>query len=129
MVNPYLAPALEDPEFLKTYQKTRLKELIISVVCHAYGVTFEQINVRSRKRELVEPRQIIMTMLVTMASYTTLASGEVFGRKHSTVLSSKKSISSLLDTDKKFRMRFIRILREIGVRSEDVERVMRKVMG
>jgi len=128
MVNPYLAPAVEDPEFLKTYQKTRLKELIISVVCRTYGVTFEQINVRSRKRELVEPRQIIMTMLVTMASYTAIASGEVFGRKHSTVLSSKKSVSSLLDTDKEFRRKFIRILRNIGLRPEDIETKINRVL-
>jgi len=129
MVSPYVFPAVEDPELLKIYQKTKLKELIISVVCQAYGVTFEQINVRSRKRELVEPRQIIMTLLVVLAGYFTTTAGAIFERDHATVLSSKKIVSALLDTDKEFRIRFIRILREIGVRSEDVEKVMKGVLS
>jgi len=126
MVSPYIFPAVEDPELLKIYQKTKLEELIISVVCQAYGVTFEQINVRSRKRELVEPRQVIMTLVNVLAGYTIEASGEIVGRDHATVLSSKKSVISLLETDKEFRLRFIRILRGIGVSPEKVDKVMKR---
>lgn len=125
MISPYVAPAIQDPEFMKLYGKDNIQFIITSAVCQSYGVAYDQINVKSRKRELVEPRQVIMTLLNTVARYSLANAGFLFGKDHATVLHAKKTISNFIDTDEEFREKIKEILHEIGLEESEVDRTIR----
>lgn len=66
------------------------------------------IKSRSRKRELVDPRQIIASLLLD--KYTSIKCGIVIGgRDHSTVLHSRKAVIDRCSIDKDFRAKYDQI--------------------
>ena len=76
-------------------------------VCDYYNIPIEMIEVKTRKREIVQTRQVAMSL---SKQYTT-ASLEVIGKKvgkkdHSTVLHACKIVNDLIDTDKSFRYQY-----------------------
>lgn len=77
---------------------------IINTVCQHFNVTAEAINGPSRKRELVEARQITMYMAQKLTKTTTTRIGKmVGGRDHSTVLHSCAKVEERLTKDIDFR--------------------------
>ena len=59
---------------------------------------------RSRKRHLVEPRQVIMSLSNCLFRNETLReSGAIFGKDHATVLNARKVVSSLMQTSREFK--------------------------
>ncbi len=77
-------------------------------------------SLSSRKREVVEARQICMYVIRRETTYSFTKIGELFGGKHhATVLHACETISNLIETDKKFENRHSNIL---GYKSELLER-------
>ncbi len=73
-------------------------------VCDFYGVSLESLLSDSRKREIVQARQVAMyfAKIKTKDSLTTI--GTTIGkRNHATVLHACKTVQDLIDTDKSFR--------------------------
>ena len=60
-------------------------------------------NIRSRKREFVQARQIFSMLLCKHTKRTLDSSGGLIGKHHATVLHSKKAVQNMIDTDKEFR--------------------------
>ena len=81
-----------------------------------YGVTYDQINVRSRKRELCEPRQHYMAMLrkYTKLGYKNIA--KEFKLDHSTAIHAIHTILNLLDSDKRLKQTHSKFIAEIESR-------------
>lgn len=79
------------------------KYKIINMVCEFYGVNFDQINVKTRKRKLVIPRQIIMYLLHCHNRYSLESAAKIFKRDHATASHAKKTINNLIDTDIRIR--------------------------
>lgn len=74
-------------------------------VCDYFGITRDDILSRSRKRQIVQARQIAMFLsrqLVENSSLSTIGS-ELGGKDHTTVLHSCNTVSDLMVTDKSFR--------------------------
>lgn len=85
-------------------RKTTDIETINIIVRRYFGIEEETFLSVSRKREIVQARQISMHFcsLYTKASLALIGS-KVGGKDHTTVLHSCKNVSNLIDTDKKIR--------------------------
>ena len=99
----------------KTEAKERLlfaaKKDIIAAVCEEYNTTLEQLCVKSRKRHIVLPRQIIMHFLKMQKKYTLQQIADVFLTcEHATVINADIAVSNWYDTDKSFRAKYDKIV-------------------
>lgn len=93
---------------LKSFIKGSTKELTINViqkmVCEYYDVPYDKLQEKTRKREIVQARQITMYLakIFTKSSLKTI--GEYFGgRDHTTVIHSCQTVRNLMDTDNNFK--------------------------
>jgi len=79
-------------------------EKIRDIVCEHFSLSVDAISTKSRKREVVQARQIAMYLSkqLTKSSLTTI--GNTIGqRDHATVLHACKIVTDLMDIDKNFR--------------------------
>jgi len=77
---------------------------IMQFVCEYFGVTPDFIKQDSRKRKVVEPRQIAMFLMVKVAKLTTVWVGKYFGDKdHTTVMHSCTTVENLMYTNKFYK--------------------------
>lgn len=75
----------------------------ISAVRIAYpDYDIHKLTLRSRKREIVEPRQIVQFLLMPIYAFTTIGRF-TGGYDHSTVISSKHVINDRMDTERTFK--------------------------
>ena len=75
------------------------------VVCEYFNITRETLLSKSRKRNIVQARQIAMYMsrnLIGGCSLSTIGM-ELGGKDHATVLHACNTVSDLMSTDKLFR--------------------------
>lgn len=80
--------------------KKRNVDNIINVVAKTFGVSSDEIISKSRKREIIFPRQIAMYLAREMTDLSFQKIGLYFGNKnHSTVMSSCEKVSQLIKTD------------------------------
>ncbi len=79
-------------------------EYISKVVCDYFNMPVESIQTKTRKREIVQARQITMYFSKTLTKYSLASIGAQIGNKdHATVLHACKTVNNLKDTDKNFR--------------------------
>jgi len=79
-------------------------DYIQKVVCDFLDMPHDVINSKTRKREIVQARQIAMFFAknLTKSSLATIGS-QIGGKDHATVLHACKTVNNLMDTDKRFR--------------------------
>jgi len=76
-----------------------------SVVCEYFGITIEDMLASTRKRNIVQARQIAMYLsrnLISSCSLSTIGQ-QIGGKDHATVLHACNTVSDLISTDKVFR--------------------------
>lgn len=79
-------------------------EYISKVVCDYFNMPVESLQTKTRKREIVQARQITMYFSKTLTKYSLASIGAQIGNKdHATVLHACKTVNNLKDTDKNFR--------------------------
>ena len=83
---------------MKTEDKK--KDYILSVVSKYSGLSLEDLRKKTRKRSICQNRQIACYFLLKYTYLTTSKVGEVFNLDHSTIVYSRKNISSLIKFDK-----------------------------
>ncbi len=90
---------------IKNTKKDITIEFIQKVVCNYFNVGLDLIKSKTRKREIVQARQISMyfSKNLTKSSLTTIGS-KIGGKDHATVLHAYKTVNNLMETDKKFRL-------------------------
>ena len=77
---------------------------IINVVCKHFSLDTATIHTKSRKREVVQARQIAMFLAKSYTDFSTAKIGALIGHKdHATVLHACKTIKELREVDKTFR--------------------------
>jgi chromosomal replication initiator protein len=77
---------------------------IVRKVCSYLKVRVESLNLPTRKREIVEARQISMYFSKQKTKDSLQKIGnEIGGKDHATVLHACKTVNNLMETDKKFR--------------------------
>ena len=92
-------------KFVKSTSREISIDYIQKVVCDYFNITLDLINSKTRKREIVQARQLAMffSKKHTKASLATI--GLHCGNKdHATVLHACRTVNNLIDTDKQFRI-------------------------
>lgn len=84
--------------------KANTVEHIRDVVCAHFSLSVDAISTRSRKREVVQARQIAMYLSKQLTKNSLSSIGNTIGqRDHATVLHACKIVSDLMEIDKSFR--------------------------
>lgn len=73
---------------------------ILNYICYYFGVTPEILRGKSRKRDHVYPRQIVVYLLRKYKNLSLEKAGSVVLKGHATAYYSVKQIQSLIKTDK-----------------------------
>ena len=95
-------------QMLKNFIKNASKEISIEsiqkLVCEYFEVPIDMIKSKTRKREIVQARQISMYLAKSHTKSSLKSIGMHFGgRDHSTVIYACQTVDDLMETDKKFR--------------------------
>ena len=89
---------------VRNENKTVTVDDIINVVCKHFSLDTATIHTRSRKREVVQARQIAMYLAKNYTDFSTAKIGTLIGNKdHATVLHACKTIKELREVDKALR--------------------------
>ena len=82
-----------------------------------YRVHPDYYLMRSRKRELVQARQIAMTLININTKLTLKYIGEMIGnRDHATVIHSRETVNNLFETEKNFRYDLKYLVRKLKLK-------------
>ena len=96
-------------------------DVILDVVSDYYKIPVDAIKKDSRKREVLLPRQISMTLSLKYTKASLAKVGWIIGKKdHATVMHARKVITNLIQTDKTFRSTYREIdqMTEVAVRNK-----------
>lgn len=79
-------------------------ERIEKSVCDYYNVTMDMVRLKSRKRHIVEPRQVMMYLIKLSTNKTLEHIGDHLGGKdHATVLHACTTVLNRIETEKAMR--------------------------
>ncbi|MCX7728079.1 MAG: chromosomal replication initiator protein DnaA, partial [Bacteroidia bacterium] len=92
-------------KFAKNINREITVDMIQKIVCEYFNLKPEELKAKTRRREIVQPRQIIMYFAkkYTKASLQTIGA-MCGGKDHSTVLHACRNIEDLKETDKQIRL-------------------------
>lgn len=93
---------------MKNLVKLNTKELTIDniqrMVCDHYGIAYDKLMLKSRKREIVQARQITMYLAKKFTKSSLKNIGEHFGGyDHTTVIHSCQTVEDLMDIDTDYK--------------------------
>lgn len=100
---------------IKKIEKKKITaESIEEAVCKYYNVASDLIQSSSRKREIVQARQVAMYLTKNYTEMSLAQIGAVIGKKnHATVLHAYKTVKELMEVDRGFRDEVAEIERKI----------------
>lgn len=91
-------------KFVKNTAREVSIDYIQKVVCDYFDLPIELLKSKTRKREVVQARQIAMYFAKKMTKSSLANIGmHCGGKDHATVLHACKTVNNLIDTDKRFR--------------------------
>ena len=115
----YVAPGLPE-RALKRILKPLIEieedkaKRIINLVVQEFGISHYELMSKCRKRYIVLPRQVAMSLISNYTNLTLKNIGKLFGgRDHSTVLYAIDTVQNLCDTDKYFKAIYIKLQSKI----------------
>lgn len=87
---------------------------IQQVVCEHFKISEELLQTKTRKREVVQARQLAMYFSKTYTKYSLSYIGNQIGKKdHATVLYACKAVADLMETDRNFKIQVEEIQRKL----------------
>ncbi len=90
--------------FIKASSKEITIDTIQKMVCEYFDVPYDKLLQKTRKREVVQARQITMYLAKSFTKNSLKTIGEHFGgRDHTTVIHSCQTVKDLMDTDNLFK--------------------------
>ncbi len=93
-------------------------EQIQRLVCEYFGIEEDLVRAKTRKREVVQARQVAMYFCKRLTQHSLKTIGLHFGgRDHSTVIHANMSVENQMDTDPKFAEIIEEISNKIDLRS------------
>jgi chromosomal replication initiator protein len=100
--------------FIKSSSKEITIDTIQKMVCDYFGVPYEKLLQKTRKREIVQARQITMFLAKAFTKNSLKTIGEHFGgRDHTTVIHSCQTVKDLMDTDVLFKESVIELQQKV----------------
>ena len=103
-------------KLIKNTNKEISIDYIQKVVCSFFNIGMEQMQSKTRKREIVQARQVAMYFAksFTKSSLATIGS-QIGGKDHATVLHACKTVNNLIETDKRFRIQIDELDKKLKV--------------
>lgn len=96
---------------MDTYKVKCIQEIIESY----YNLPSDSIQQKTRKREIVQARQMAMFFSKDLTKLSLALIGSLLGNKdHSTCLHGIKTVNNLIDTDKQFKIDYDEIAKRIS---------------
>lgn len=91
-------------KLVKNTQQDISIDFIKKTVCEYFNIPLEQLKSKTRKREIVQSRQVAMFFAksYTKNSLATIGA-QIGGKDHATVLHACKTVNNLIETDKRFK--------------------------
>jgi chromosomal replication initiator protein len=90
--------------FIKSSNKEITIDAIQKMVCEYFDLPYDKLLQKTRKREIVQARQITMFLSKAFTKNSLKTIGEHFGgRDHTTVIHSCQTVKDLMDTDTLFK--------------------------
>jgi len=100
--------------FIKSSSKEITIDTIQKMVCDYFDVPYEKLLQKTRKREIVQARQITMFLAKAFTKNSLKTIGEHFGgRDHTTVIHSCQTVKDLMDTDVLFKESVIELQQKV----------------
>jgi chromosomal replication initiator protein len=100
--------------FIKSSSKEITIDTIQKMVCDYFDVPYEKLLQKTRKREIVQARQITMFLAKAFTKNSLKTIGEHFGgRDHTTVIHSCQTVKDLMDTDTLFKESVIELQQKV----------------
>ena len=91
-------------------------DYIQKVVCNYFNLGIDQIQSETRKREIVQARQVAMYFSKSLTKSSLATIGARIGKKdHATVLHACKTVNNLIETDKRFRVQIDEIEKKLKI--------------
>ena len=104
--------------FVRTSSKEITIETIQKLVCEFFDVTYDKLLQKTRKREIVQARQITMYLSKAFTKNSLKTIGDHFGgRDHTTVIHSCQTVKNLMDTENIFRENVLELQQKIQLAS------------
>src|SRR4028119_1434543 len=104
--------------FVKTSSKEITIETIQKMVCEYFDVPYDKLLQKTRKREIVQARQITMYLEKAFTKNSLKTIGEHFGgRDHTTVIHSCQTVKDLMDTDNLFKENVMELQQKVQLAS------------
>ncbi len=98
----------------KNVQKEISVDYIQKVVCNYFNLPTDAIRSKTRKREIVQARQVAMYFSKNLTKSSLASIGaQIGGKDHATVLHACKTVNNLMETDKSFRMQIEEIEKKL----------------
>ena len=103
-------------KLIKNTKKEISIDYIQKIVCSYFNIGVDQLQSRTRKREIVQARQVAMffSKSLTKSSLATIGS-QIGGKDHATVLHACKTVNNLIETDKQFRLQIDEIEKKLKI--------------
>jgi chromosomal replication initiator protein len=101
-------------KFVKNTAREVSIDYIQKVVCDYFSLPIDMIKSKTRKREVVQARQITMyfAKFFTKSSLANIGM-QCGGKDHATVLHACKTVNNLIDTDKRFKAYIVELEKKI----------------
>jgi chromosomal replication initiator protein len=102
-------------KFVKNTTREISIDFIQKIVSDYFNLPLELLKSKTRKREVVQARQIAMFFAKNMTKSSLASIGlQCGGKDHATVLHACRTVNNLMETDKKFRVYIDEIEKKIG---------------
>ena len=103
-------------KFVKNTAREVSIDYIQKVVCDYFQLPIELLKSKTRRREVVQARQIAMFFAKRMTKSSLASIGaQCGGKDHATVLHACKTVNNLLDTDKRFKTYISELDKKISI--------------
>lgn len=100
--------------YISTEKKQIDLETIIKVVCQHFKLTEKEIFTRTKRREVVEVRQIAMYLARKYTNSTLANIAKRMGKKdHSTVIHAVNTVSGYMDTDNSLKTKIVQLKQKL----------------
>lgn len=107
---------------MKNFVKTSARELTIEniqkMVCDYFSLPYDKLLIKTRKREVVQARQITMYLAKKFTKSSLKNIGEHFGGfDHTTVIHSCQTVENLMDTDAEYKESILELQQKVQLAS------------
>ncbi len=102
----------------------RIKNDILEMICFAFNVKLSDLSNCTRRHKIVVPRQLAGHFISKYTRLPLRVIGDIFNRDHSTITNTNHVVDNLIFSDKRYRLQYYALDKEIQETIVKVEKVI-----